>query len=63
MSLVIKRSDGKFYAGTAQREPIWIDDREHAAAFRDKAAADVRKGGLEKAETQGRTFEIEGASR
>lgn len=59
MSLVIKRSDGKFYAATADHNPVWTDARENAASFRDKAAADVRKDGLEKSETEGRTFAIE----
>lgn len=62
MSLVIKRSDGKFYAATADFKPVWADDRENAAHFRDKAAADVRVAGLEKLETEGRTFEIEAGS-
>jgi hypothetical protein len=61
MSLVIKRSDGLFYAGTADRKPQWTEKRETAAPFRERPSAEARVEGLEKLEAHGRTFEIEGA--
>lgn len=49
MSVVIRRdSDHLYYAGTADRTPIWTEKKDNAAVFRSPNDAKARMDGLEK---------------
>jgi hypothetical protein len=54
----IRRSDGEWYAGTADHAPIY-GPKNGAARFSTVAAAELRCNGLRGRETDGRTLLVE----
>ena len=50
MNFYILRDDGCYYAGTLDRNAIWVSDKARAAAFRTRDQADVRISGLPEAD-------------
>lgn len=46
MNFYIQRKDKRYYAGTADRESYWCDDKGEAAPFRSREQAETRIAGL-----------------
>jgi hypothetical protein len=46
VNFFIKRDDGRWYAGTVDRSPVWVRDRRWAAPFKTREQVQRRINGL-----------------